>query len=157
MPITVEEQNRLTNALMTVWSADTHFVLDQLEQLNRSDPSNTFTGRLNLQAVGIFGHSFGGATAAQFCHDDNRCKAGIDIDGAPYGSVVRESLHQPFLFLTSDHGDTTDAADPALSLPTSDLFMRAFLQMHDSGCLCVGRATSTSAIRPFSRMARSQG
>lgn len=106
----VEEQNRLLNTLITIWSADTRFVLDQLEQLNRSDPSGTFTSRLNLQEVGVFGHSFGGATAAQFCHDDNRCKAGIDIDGAPFGSVIQQGLQHPFLFLTSDHGDTSDAA-----------------------------------------------
>jgi len=61
-----------------------------------------------MTRVGVFGHSFGGATAAQFCHDDHRCKAGIDIDGAPFGSVVREGLRQPFMFILSDHGDTSD-------------------------------------------------
>ena len=39
----------------------------------------------------------------QFCHDDTRCKAGIDIDGMPFGSVVGEGAAQPFLFLLSDH------------------------------------------------------
>jgi hypothetical protein len=53
----------------------------------------------------MFGHSLGGATGLQFCHDDSRCKAGIDIDGAPYGSVVKDGVKQPFLFLLSDHGD----------------------------------------------------
>lgn len=110
----VEEQNRLASTLVTIWSADTSFVLNQLAQLNRSDPSGTFTGRLNLQAVGIFGHSFGGATAAQFCHDDSRCKAGIDIDGAPQGSVIQQGLQRPFLFLNSDHGNALDAADRAI-------------------------------------------
>ena len=56
----------------------------------------------------MFGHSFGGATALQFCHDDPRCKAAIDIDGAPYGSVVKDGLTQPVLFLLSDHGDLSD-------------------------------------------------
>ena len=51
--------------------------------------------RLGMQRIGAFGHSFGGATALQFCHDD----------GAPYGSVVKDGLTQPFLFLLSDHGD----------------------------------------------------
>ena len=32
--------------------------------------------------------SFGGAQAAQFCSQDTRCKAGIDIDGRPFGSVI---------------------------------------------------------------------
>jgi hypothetical protein len=30
-------------------------------------------------------------------------KAGIDIDGIPFGIVVQESLHQPFFFILSDH------------------------------------------------------
>jgi hypothetical protein len=62
-----------------------------------------------LKAVGVFGHSFGGAAVAQFCHDEPRCKAGVDIDGAPYGTVIQEGLSQPFLFLLSDHGDPRDA------------------------------------------------
>ena len=99
------DQDRLINKLLPMWSGDTQFVVDQLDRLNAADPSGGFTGRLDMRRLGIFGHSFGGATALQFCHDDSRCKAGIDVDGAPYGSVVREGLAQPFLFLLSDHGD----------------------------------------------------
>lgn len=110
----VEEQDRLANNLISIWSTDTSFVLSKLDELNRSDPSGTFTHRLDMQKVGIFGHSFGGATAAQFCHDDSRCKAGIDLDGAPYGNVVQQGLHRPFMFLLSDHGDPTDAESRAI-------------------------------------------
>lgn len=77
----------------------------KLERLNAADPSGRFTQRLDMQHLGIVGHSFGGATALQFCHDDSRCKAGIDLDGEPVGSVVKDGLKQPFLFLLSDHGD----------------------------------------------------
>jgi hypothetical protein len=56
-----------------------------------------------MQKVGIAGHSLGGATAAQFCHDDPRCAAGIDIDGMPFGNVIQDGIHRPFLFLMSDH------------------------------------------------------
>ena len=70
----------------------------------------TFAGRLNLHALGVVGHSLGGATALQFCHVDARCRAGIDIDGLPLGSVVRDGLRTPFMFLLSDHGGET--SDP---------------------------------------------
>ena len=90
------------NDLLTAWTADLGFVLDRLERLNASDPSGRFTGRLDLTRLGVFGHSFGGAQAAQFCSQDSRCKAGIDVDGRPLGSVVQEGLHQPFMFLLSD-------------------------------------------------------
>jgi len=49
--------------------------VNQLENLNAAEPSGKFTGRLDLQRLGMFGHSFGGAQALQFCHDDARCKA----------------------------------------------------------------------------------
>jgi pimeloyl-ACP methyl ester carboxylesterase len=106
-----DQANRLINRLLPMWTRDTAFVVSQLEQLNAADPSGKLTGRLDMQRLGMFGHSFGGATALQFCHDHPRCKAGIDIDGAPYGNVVQEGLKQPFLFILSDH--SRELADPA--------------------------------------------
>jgi dienelactone hydrolase len=107
------QADQLANKLAQAWTADTGFALDQLERLNTSDPSGRFLGRLDVQRVGVFGHSLGGATALQFCHDDSRCKAGIDIDGAPLGSVIAEGVTQPFMFLLSDHrGESADAETP---------------------------------------------
>jgi dienelactone hydrolase len=107
------QADQLANKLVQTWTADTSFALDQLEGLNRSDPLGRFLGRLDMQRVGVFGHSLGGATALQFCHDDPRCKAGIDVDGAPLGSVIAEGVTQPFMFLLSDHrGESADAETP---------------------------------------------
>ena len=91
------------NQLVTAWIANIKFVLNKLQQLDAGDPPGRFKGKLDMQTVGIAGHSLGGATAAQFCHDDSQCKAGIDIDGMPFGSVIQEGLHQPFFFIMSDH------------------------------------------------------
>lgn len=102
------EQARCVNKVLAAWSADIAFVLDRLERLNASDSSGKFTGQLDMTRVGVFGHSFGGATAAQFCHDDSRCKAGIDVDGQPFGSVIQAGLRQPFMFLLSDHRASSD-------------------------------------------------
>ena len=103
-----EEFVRLGNRLLAAWTADIGFVLDQLERLNTSDASGKFTGRLDMTRVGVFGHSLGGATAAQFCHEDSRCKAGIDVDGAPLGSVIQAGIDRPFMFLLSDHSHESD-------------------------------------------------
>jgi dienelactone hydrolase len=100
-----EELNHRAIKLMAAWTSDMSFVLDKLGQLNISDESGKFRGKLDMTRVGVFGHSFGGAQAAQFCHEDSRCKAGIDIDGFPLGSVVKTGLHQPFMFLISGEGD----------------------------------------------------
>jgi predicted dienelactone hydrolase len=96
------QQEQLATKLVQAWSADMSFALDQLERLNTSDPGGKFLGRLDMQRVGVFGYSLGGATALQFCHDDPRCKAGIDVDGAPIGSVIGEGVTQPFMFLMED-------------------------------------------------------
>jgi predicted dienelactone hydrolase len=106
-----DQLDRLANKLLPIWTGDTKFVVSQLERFNAADPSGKFTGRLDMQRIGMFGHSFGGAQALQFCHDDPRCKAGIDIDGAPYGSVVQDGLKQPFMFMLSDH--SREMSDPA--------------------------------------------
>ncbi len=103
------EQEKLAIKLVQAWSADMSFALDRLEALNSPGPSGRFQGRLDLQRVGVFGHSLGGAEALQFCHDDCRCKAGIDVDGAPLGSVIGEGVSQPFMFLLSDHSSESGA------------------------------------------------
>lgn len=38
----------------------------------------------------------------QFCHEDARCTAGIDLDEMPLGEVVRSGITKPFLFLFAD-------------------------------------------------------
>jgi len=106
-----EEFTHLADKLLAAWTGDIAFVLDRLERLNASDPSGRFTARLDLARVGVFGHSFGGAQAAQFCAQDARCKAGIDIDGALHGSVIQTGIHKPFLFLLSGHGDFSSGAE----------------------------------------------
>jgi predicted dienelactone hydrolase len=64
-----------------------------------------------MSRVGVFGHSFGGATAAQFCSQDSRCKAGIDVDGSLHGSVLQTGIHKPFMFLGSGRGDFSSDAE----------------------------------------------
>lgn len=100
----------LVARLLRMWVADTTFVVDRLEDLNH-DPSSRFKGRLDLQRLGMFGHSFGGATALQFCHEDPRCRAAIDMDGIPFGSVVSDGLSVPAMIVLSDH--SREANDPS--------------------------------------------
>jgi dienelactone hydrolase len=104
-----EEQDKCVNRILAAWTADIAFVLDRLEQLNVSDSSGKFTGRLDTTRVGVFGHSFGGAQAAQFCSEDSRCKAAADVDGALHGSVIQAGIHTPFMFLLSGQGDSSSA------------------------------------------------
>jgi predicted dienelactone hydrolase len=109
--VSADRQEGALESVTEVWTADTRFLLDQVARTNEFDPLGKFTGRMNLNAIGVAGHSIGGAAAAQVCHDDRRIRAGIDIDGALHGSVVPEGIEQPFLFLLSDHGDSLSSSD----------------------------------------------
>jgi predicted dienelactone hydrolase len=96
------QRESFATRLAAIWSTDIGFVIDELAKLDAADPAGRFTGRLELQRLGIFGHSLGGATAAHFCHVDARCKAGVDLDGRLFGPVIEEGLKQPFMFVLED-------------------------------------------------------
>jgi predicted dienelactone hydrolase len=99
----------LVSRLLATWVSDAKAVIDRMQQLDAAS-SGTFAGRLDLRRLGAVGHSFGGATALQFCHEDSRCRAAIDLDGIPFGSVVADGLAKPAMFLLSDH--SREMSDP---------------------------------------------
>ena len=105
------EAKAVLDRLIEVWAADDIFVMDQVQKLNVGAEGGRFAGKLDLDAIGVMGHSFGGASAAETCQMDARCKAGIDLDGSPYGSVIQAGLRQPFLFMWSEPGLIQQEAD----------------------------------------------
>jgi len=104
--------------LLEMWTSDTAFVVDQLRRLN-DGASGRLAGRMDFERLGMFGHSFGGATALEFCRQDSRCKAALDMDGIPFGRVVPEGLGKPGMFLLSDHSG--EMADPASSTVLAEI------------------------------------
>ncbi|MFG2227403.1 alpha/beta hydrolase family protein [Streptomyces sp. NPDC048644] len=66
--------------------ADTRFVLDELARADGPSAAGGglpggLRGALDLDAVGMLGHSAGGFTAALALHDDRRVKAAVNMDG----------------------------------------------------------------------------
>jgi predicted dienelactone hydrolase len=96
----------LESTRIYVWSADTRFVIDWLEKINNEDTRNPFCRRLDLNKLGVFGMSFGGATAGQLCIEDRRVKAAINMDGFPYGDLIDHPLEIPFMFMRSEWSST---------------------------------------------------
>ncbi|WP_289355972.1 dienelactone hydrolase family protein [Paenibacillus sp. S-12] len=85
-----------------LWREDTAFVLDQVEKLNRGDIDDRFTGRIDTSRIGMFGHSYGGATAAQMLVEDTRIQAAINMDGLLYGSNVPDTgIGKPILLMSA--------------------------------------------------------
>lgn len=87
--------------LIGVWAGDTRFVMDRIVDLE-NQVGSTLAGHVDVARMGVFGHSFGGATAAEVCSEDPRCQAGADLDGTPHGNVVQTGLKGPLLLLRGD-------------------------------------------------------
>jgi dienelactone hydrolase len=111
-------QYREADALVRRRAEDAVYILDQLTKWNESDPDKLLTGRLDLSRIGILGHSFGGAAAAEACWLDRRFKAGIGLDGYFFGEVADAGASQPFFFVHSDsrlpNESELHAADPVV-------------------------------------------
>ncbi|WP_440961902.1 alpha/beta hydrolase family protein [Paenibacillus nitricinens] len=94
-----ERGNR--DKLGKVLTDDVAFVLDQFELIQSGEIPSHLKGRIDLDNVGIFGHSIGGATAYDASYDP-RIAVGIDFDGGLYRLRDREGLRKPFLFINSE-------------------------------------------------------
>lgn len=97
-----DELEKAHNLEIITWIADLQFVLDQLALINRQDTKNKLNNKLDLNHIGIMGHSFGGAAATSLCRIDPRCKAGVNMDGPLIGQNQDIGFDKPFMFLFAE-------------------------------------------------------
>ncbi len=105
LPEDAEDPNYevVARVLVNEWAGDMSFVLDQLSVWEK-EAGNPFAEKLDLERVGVYGHSTGGGAAIQFCGVDSRCKAvlGMDPFMRPVSAEVIESgVSQPSFFMFS--------------------------------------------------------
>ncbi|MHC4752801.1 MAG: alpha/beta hydrolase [Planctomycetota bacterium] len=62
-----------------------------------------FAGRLDTGRIGVVGHSMGGTASGQACLTDERCKAGINMDGIQLGDMIERNMSRPFMFMHHDN------------------------------------------------------
>jgi predicted dienelactone hydrolase len=94
--------------LVAVWAADARFVAGRM-----SGTGGRLAGHVDASRVAYVGHSFGGAASLQACHDDRRCAGAVDLDGTPYGAVVRQGLAAPVMLLGTPGDCLAGACRPA--------------------------------------------
>ena len=88
-----------------IWLVDTRFCIDRLVVVNNLN----FSGKLDLNRLGVMGWSYGGATAGLITIIDERIKAGINMDGWQTGHLLETNINKPFMFMYSEHhGNTND-------------------------------------------------
>lgn len=98
-----EEYETAAHILSDQWAADMGFTLDFM-QLQNSDSTSPFNGLLDMNQVGVYGHSTGGGAAIQFCGIDTRCKSllGMDPFMRPVSyEVINKGVTQPSFFMFS--------------------------------------------------------
>ncbi|WP_440108611.1 alpha/beta hydrolase [Paenibacillus sp. QZ-Y1] len=90
-------------------SEDIRYVADHLYRMNRGDIESMFKGRLQLEiGMGVFGHSFGGTTAAIVSRDDDRFVGAVNLDGNMLGALDSD-LKKPFMQLGTALAYNTNA------------------------------------------------
>ena len=101
-----------TGVALRRWVDDTKLVIERLPSLSTPTAGGRLAARLDLDHMGVFGHSMGGVTAAQFCVEDGRCKAGLNLDGIPqYGTMIDASMPRPFAMVYSARPGRAGASD----------------------------------------------
>jgi predicted dienelactone hydrolase len=107
------------------WRDDLTRILDQLGVWNTTQ-GHLFFGRLNLDLIGAFGHSFGASAVSIIAAYDKRLKAIVLIDG---GGRPEDARAIPALILNSGG---TDAA-PKVPDPQTDVVRNLYLQWSKPG------------------------
>ncbi|KAK5993797.1 putative 1-alkyl-2-acetylglycerophosphocholine esterase [Cladobotryum mycophilum] len=131
---TVQDTDEHLERDLFVRTADVSFVLDQLST-NKTLTQLIYPHNVRPRSttnVGIWGHSFGGATAVTALLKDERFKAGINLDGTIFGPAPGVGFDHPLILWQSDNGPDAET-DPTWTelWPRLPGFKR-HLQMSDS-------------------------
>lgn len=80
-------------------AADAGSAIDKLRQMNAV--AGVFRGRLKMDRVGMFGHSFGGSHAFRALRDNPSVAAAANIDGSLWVADPKAGVAKPFMTVTS--------------------------------------------------------
>jgi predicted dienelactone hydrolase len=106
------------NSMVQYWVEDVQFIANTLGDLRT--PVTGFSGSIDTRGFGVFGMSYGGAVAGEFCKIDNRCKAGVNLDGTQFGRHWNRAVSAPFLMLYNE--EHQGGNDFAYLPPTHDFW-----------------------------------
>jgi len=106
------------NSMLQYWVEDIQFIADTLPDLQA--PITGFSESIDTGGFGVFGMSYGGAAAGEFCKIDSRCKAGVNLDGTQFGRRWNQAVSAPFLMLYN--GEHQGGNDFGYLPPTHDFW-----------------------------------
>ncbi|WP_147533726.1 alpha/beta hydrolase family protein [Bacillus marasmi] len=83
-----KEIYQLEQDWMELRTGDMAFVLDYVKEHVKADNDETIYSLIDLDHIGTFGHSLGGATSAQIGREDADVDAVVVIDGTMLGEII---------------------------------------------------------------------
>lgn len=89
--------------IVNLWVDDSRFFIDYLEGAQHKSDANAIISRMNLNAIGALGQSVGGAVIGELCVQDQRVKAGINLDCFQFGDAIDQPIKQAFMLIESDY------------------------------------------------------
>ncbi|MGB8478112.1 MAG: hypothetical protein WCE63_04625 [Acidobacteriaceae bacterium] len=115
---TVAQQYAIGGREVDIEAGDDVLALNTLSAAN-VDPRSPWFHRVDANDAGAFGHSFGGAVAAEVCYHDPRVKAALNEDGWMFGEVATHGLDKPYMVMNDDGPSIT-----AVQLQSTDVQTR---------------------------------
>lgn len=86
------------------WAADIASVLDHVLASNGLAEGWLYPS-IDTTRIGAFGMSFGGAASGEIALKDARVRASINLDGAPYGTWIKDTMRKPMLLLEAQRSE----------------------------------------------------
>ena len=99
---------------------DAKYALDYVEILNNTD--SIFKGHLDMENVGMYGHSFGGASTSVCCVEDDRIDCGLTLDGVSYEELIPDGVTKPFFMMTADGRFNSSGVEYIWTKEESDIY-----------------------------------
>ena len=106
---------------------------------------------INLDRIGIFGHSLGGSVALTMCRTNASCIAGVNMDGGlDYGENPLAGFKKPFMFMLQDpqleHPSALRLSLFRMSCQEYQDFMKQYLYNIKQLCTNIGKDAYSMTI-----------
>ncbi|MCH4824398.1 hypothetical protein ML462_14590 [Gramella lutea] len=92
-------KNYFEDEIQNRWAEDMIYTLDQLKKWNAE---GFLKNKLDLDRIGVFGHSVGGGSAGKVAMKDQRIKAAANLDGIQWGEMIDSTYPIPYLYVSAD-------------------------------------------------------
>lgn len=91
-----KEQFELTNKWMNLRTEDIHFVINTILENTKTNSAKVYE-LIDINKIGLIGHSLGGAASAQLGRERNDIGAVVDLDGTMLGEYKSNEYGEPVI------------------------------------------------------------